>query len=197
MRSIRMEPMSKHDNIFLVGLMGAGKTTVGRLLAKHYGCAFRDSDHEIEARTGVKIPVIFEIEGEAGFRKREESVIADLTALSGVVLATGGGAVLSPANREKLGGNGLVVYLRGSPEHLYERTRHDRNRPLLQTDNPLEKLRELYRLRDPLYCEVADIVVDTGRQSVAGMARALCNKLDALRAVLPPDEGFNDAATRP
>jgi shikimate kinase len=173
--------MSKQDNLYLVGLMGAGKTTVGRLLAKHYGCVFYDSDHEIEARTGVKIPVIFEIEGEAGFRKREETVIADLTALSGIVLATGGGAVLSPANRANLRDNGVVIYLRGSPEHLFERTRHDRNRPLLQTDNPLAKLRELYRQRDPLYREVADIVVDTGRQSVAGMTRMLYGKLDLLK----------------
>ncbi len=120
--------MSKRDNLYLVGLMGAGKTTVGRLLAKHYGCPFHDSDHEIEARTGVKIPVIFEIEGEAGFRKREEAAIAELTALSGIVLATGGGAVLSAVNRENLKKNGVVIYLRGTPEHMYERTRHDRNR---------------------------------------------------------------------
>ena len=177
--------MSKQDNLYLVGLMGAGKTTVGRLLAKHYGCGFFDSDHEIEANTGVKIPVIFEIEGEAGFRKREETVIADLTALSGIVLATGGGAILSAANRENLRENGVVIYLRGTPEHLHERTRHDRNRPLLQTGNPLAKLRELYGQRDPLYREVADIVVDTGRQSVAGMTRALFGKLDMLRSGLP------------
>lgn len=189
--------MSKQDNIFLVGLMGAGKTTVGRLLAKHYGCVFHDSDHEIETRTGVKIPVIFEIEGEAGFRKREEAAIADLTALSGVVLATGGGAVLSAANRERLRQGGVVVYLRGTPEHLYERTRHDRNRPLLQTADPLEKLRELFRVRDPLYREVADIVVDTGRQSVTGMMRVLCGKLDPLRAGLPPDTALTAPATRP
>lgn len=176
--------MSKRDNLYLVGLMGAGKTTVGRLLARHYGCTFHDSDHEIEARTGVKIPVIFEIEGEAGFRRREESAIAELTALSGIVLATGGGAVLSATNRERLKQSGVVIYLRGSPEHLYERTRHDRNRPLLQTDNPLEKLRELYRQRDPLYREIADIVVDTGRQSVSGMTRVLCGKLDLLRSGL-------------
>jgi shikimate kinase len=177
--------MSKRDNLYLVGLMGAGKTTVGRLLARHYGCVFRDSDHEIEARTGVRIPLIFEIEGEAGFRKREEAMIAELTALSGIVLATGGGAVLSAANRENLRRNGVVIYLCGTPEHLYERTRHDRNRPLLQTDDPLARLRELYRERDPLYREVADIVVDTGRQSVAGMTRLLCGKLDALRSQLP------------
>jgi shikimate kinase len=180
--------MSKRDNLYLVGLMGAGKTTVGRLLAKHYGCTFHDSDHEIEARTGVRIPVIFEIEGEAGFRKREEAMIAELTTLSGIVLATGGGAILSVANRENLRRNGVVIYLRGSPEHLHERTRNDRNRPLLQTEDPLAKLRELYRQRDPLYREVADIVVDTGRQSVAGMTRVLYGKLDLLRSGLPqPD----------
>ncbi|WP_026240934.1 shikimate kinase [Thiobacillus thioparus] len=180
--------MSKRDNLYLVGLMGAGKTTVGRLLAKHYGCPFYDSDHEIEARTGVKIPVIFEIEGEAGFRKREEAAIAELTGLSGIVLATGGGAVLSAANRDNLKKNGVVIYLRGMPEHLYERTRHDRNRPLLQTDNPLARLRELFKQRDPLYREVADIVVDTGRQSVAGMIRVLYGKLDLLKSGLPlPD----------
>jgi shikimate kinase len=177
--------MSKRDNIFLVGLMGAGKTTVGRLLGKHYDCAFYDSDHEIEARTGVKIPVIFEIEGEAGFRKREENAIAELSALSGIVLATGGGAVLSAANRDNLRKNGVVIYLRGTPEHLYERTRHDRNRPLLQTGNPLATLRELYKQRDPLYREVADVMVDTGRQNVASMIRALYGKLDLLRNGLP------------
>ena len=180
--------MSKRDNLYLVGLMGAGKTTVGRLLARHFGGTFYDSDHEIEARTGVKIPVIFEIEGEAGFRKREEATIAELTGLSGIVLATGGGAVLSAANRDKLMKNGVVIYLRGTPEHLYERTRHDRNRPLLQTENPLAKLRELFKQRDPLYREVADIVVDTGRQSVAGMTRVLYGRLDRLKNGLPlPD----------
>ena len=180
--------MSERANLYLVGLMGAGKTTVGRLLAKHYHCPFHDSDHEIEARTGVKIPVIFEIEGEAGFRKREETVIAELTVLSGIVLATGGGAVLSPVTRDNLRQTGIVIYLRGTPEHLYERTRHDRNRPLLQTENPLEKLRELFKHRDPLYREVADIVVDTGRQGVSGMTRMLMGKLDLLRSGLPPPD---------
>jgi shikimate kinase len=177
--------MSKRDNLFLVGLMGAGKTTVGRFLAKHYECVFYDSDHEIEARTGVKIPLIFDIEGEAGFRKREEVVMTELTAKQEIVLATGGGAVLSPINRENLRKNGVVIYLRGTPEHLYERTRHDRNRPLLQTANPLVKLRELYKQRDPLYREVADIVVDTGRQSVSSMTRVLFGKIDLLRSGLP------------
>lgn len=177
--------MSRRNNIFLVGLMGAGKTTVGRILARHYGRAFRDSDHEIEARTGVKIPHIFEVEGEAGFRRREEEVIADLVQLDQQVLATGGGAVLSPRNREALRTHGIVIYLRGTPEHLYERTRHDRNRPLLQTEDPLARLRELYRQRDPLYREVADIVVDTGRQSVAGMARLLRDRIDLQLTALP------------
>ncbi len=172
--------MSKQDNIFLVGLMGAGKTTVGKLLSRRYHKIFHDSDHEIESRCGVKIPVIFEIEGEAGFRKREEMAIAELTAKSNVVLATGGGAILSAENRALLKEKGLVVYLRGSPEHLFERTRHDRNRPLLQTNSPLAKLRELYQQRDPLYNEVADIVIDTGRQGVAGMARSLYEKLEAV-----------------
>ena len=178
--------MSKQDNIFLVGLMGAGKTTVGRLLSKRYGKAFHDSDHEIEARCGVKIPVIFEIEGEAGFRKREETAVAELTALSNVVVATGGGAVLSAASRQLLITRGVVIYLRGSPEHLYERTRHDRNRPLLQIADPLARLRELYRERDPYYREVADFIVDTGRQSVSSMMRVLCDKLGSLTESLTP-----------
>lgn len=170
--------MSKHDNIFLVGLMGAGKTTVGRLLSKRYAKTFHDSDHEIESRCGVKIPVIFEIEGEAGFRKREELAIAELTAFSNVVLATGGGAILSEANRELLKSRGIVIYLRATPEHLFERTRHDRNRPLLQTSNPLARLRELCLQRDQLYLETADIVMDTGRQSISNMTRVLCGKID-------------------
>jgi len=174
--------MGKQDNIFLVGLMGAGKTTVGRILSRRYNKTFHDSDHEIESRCGVRIPVIFEIEGEAGFRKREEIAIAELTALSNVVVATGGGAVISEANRQLLASRGVVIYLRGSPEHLYERTRHDRNRPLLQTGNPLARLRELYQQRDPLYREIADIVMDTGRQNVAAMVRVLNDKLDLLTA---------------
>jgi shikimate kinase len=172
--------MGKNNSIFLVGLMGAGKTTVGKLLAKQMGKAFIDSDHEIEVRTGVRIPVIFEIEGEAGFRKREEAVIADLVKRPDIVLGTGGGAVLSAHNRELLRTHGTVVYLRGTPEQLYERTRHDRGRPLLQTEDPLARLRELYAQRDPLYREIADLVVDTGRQGVAGFARQLKDKLELL-----------------
>lgn len=152
-------------NIYLVGLMGAGKTTVGRLLARHFGRLFVDSDHEIESRTGVKIPVIFEIEGEAGFRSREAQVIAELTTRSSIVLATGGGAVLAECNRHALHDTGYVIYLRAQPADLWQRTQHDRNRPLLRTADPEARLRELYAERDPLYREVAHLVVDTGRQS--------------------------------
>jgi shikimate kinase len=171
--------MHHAGNIYLVGMMGAGKTTVGRALARRLKLRFVDSDHEIEARCGVKIPVVFEIEGEAGFRAREVQAIAELTALQGIVLATGGGVVLDPDNRRALGAHGTVVYLRATPEHLYERVRQDRNRPLLAGGDPLERLRELYRARDPLYREVADVVIDTGRQSVQALARGLLEQLGA------------------
>jgi shikimate kinase len=165
-------------NVYLVGMMGAGKTTVGRLLARRLKLRFIDSDHEIESRCGVKIPLIFEIEGEAGFRAREGQAIAELTVLDGVVLATGGGAVLSPANRAQLAARGTVVYLRATPEDLYARVKHDRNRPLLATAAPLERLHELYAERDPLYREVAHVVVETGVQSVQTLARALMDRLE-------------------
>ena len=142
--------------------MGAGKTTVGRQLAKRLGKRFVDSDHEIEARTGVRIPLIFEIEGEAGFRKRESQVLLELTQQENLVLATGGGTILDAENRANLANTGLVVYLCVQPRQLWERTRHDVNRPLLQVENPLARLQELYAQRDPLYREVADIVVEGG-----------------------------------
>jgi shikimate kinase len=169
--------MQHSGNLYLVGMMGAGKTTVGRMLARRLKLRFVDSDHEIEARCGVKIPVIFEIEGEAGFRAREAQAIAELVQLDGIVLATGGGVVLAPQNRQLLAARGTVVYLRATPEHLYERVRQDRNRPLLATGNPLARLRELYRERDPLYRGIADFVVDTGRQSVQVLARGLLEQL--------------------
>ncbi len=159
-------PVDRQGNIFLVGLMGAGKTSVGRMLAKRMGKDFYDADAEIEHVTGVSIPVIFDIEGETGFRGREEKMIEKLTALQGIVLATGGGAVLSPANRARLCTGGRVIYLRATPEDLWRRTRRSRNRPLLQSANPLARLRELHAQRDPLYQEVADLTVDTGSQSV-------------------------------
>ena len=145
--------------------MGAGKSTVGRHLAAELGKTFHDTDHEIERRTGVRISLIFEIEGEAGFRAREAQVVDQLTQISNVVLATGGGAVLDADNRKHLAGRGVVVYLHGQPEELWQRTRHDKSRPLLQNADPLEKLNCLYLQRDSLYRAIADIIVDTGRQS--------------------------------
>jgi shikimate kinase len=174
-------------NIFLVGLMGAGKTSVGKLLARRLGKTFYDSDHEIERSTNVRIPVIFEIEGEAGFRARETRILADLVKLPDVVLATGGGAVLAPQNRALLSQHGTVVYLRASPRDLWQRTRHDRNRPLLQTEDPLAKLTELYAQRDPLYREVADVIVDTGNQSLMSLAHRLEQKLSQIADEPPAD----------
>jgi shikimate kinase len=171
-------PGMKAGNIFLVGLMGAGKTTVGRLLARRLKLRFFDSDQEIERRCGVKIPVIFEIEGEAGFRNREQQAIAELTVLEGIVLATGGGTVVAEDNRRRLASGGTVVYLNARPEDLYERVRHDRNRPLLATVDPLARLRQLHGERDPLYRAVADLVMDTGAQSVQVLARELLDKLE-------------------
>jgi shikimate kinase len=174
-------PAERHGripgNVFLVGLMGAGKTSVGRLLAKRLGKTFYDCDHEIERATGVKIPVIFEIEGETGFRAREARMLADLTVRSEIVLATGGGAVLSTENRKLLAVNGVVVYLRAAVADLWRRTRHDRNRPLLKTDEPLAKLEQLYAERDPLYRIIADIIVDTGSQSLGSLTHRLEQQL--------------------
>jgi shikimate kinase len=161
-------------NIYLVGMMGCGKTTVGRQLAKRLGRSFADTDHEIEARTGVRIPTIFEIEGEAGFRRRETQVIAELATEHDLVLATGGGAILDPANRAALAASGVVVYLNAPPNLLFERTRHDRNRPLLRVADPLAKISELFVVRDPLYREVAHVVVDT----VAGGVAQLVTKVE-------------------
>ena len=152
-----------------MGMMGAGKTTVGRQLAKRLGKSFCDSDREIEARTGVRVAVIFDIEGEAGFRKREAEAIEQLTALDDIVLATGGGAVLDPRNREVLKTRGFVIYLHAQPLVLCQRTRIDKSRPLLQGGDPRDRLEKLYAERDPLYREVADLVIDTGRQSVSSL----------------------------
>jgi shikimate kinase len=169
-------------NVFLVGMMGAGKTSVGRVLAKRLQKSFYDSDHVIEERTGVKIPVIFEIEGEAGFRVRESAVIDELTALRDIVLATGGGAVLSETNRDRLKTTGTVVYLRASVRDLLNRTRHDKNRPLLQAGDPRARLSELYEIRDPLYREVAHLTIDTGNQSLASLVNRLCQLLLEARS---------------
>ena len=164
-------------NIFLVGLMGAGKTSVGRLLAKRLGKTFLDSDQEIERATGVKIPLIFEIEGEPGFRAREAKMLVELAARRDIVLATGGGAVLVEANRRLLAENGTVIYLRANVADLWQRTRQDKNRPLLKTANPRAMLDQLFAERDPLYREVAHIVVDTGSQSLGSLAHKLEQQL--------------------
>lgn len=165
------------QNIFLVGLMGSGKTTVGRLLAKRLGMRFVDSDHEIEARTGATISWIFEIEGEDSFRRREVETINDLTSQDGVVLATGGGAVVHPENRKNLKTRGTVIYLRATVNNILQRTMHDKSRPLLQTENRRQKIEELARQREKFYSEVADIIIDTGRPNVHAMVQTIMNQL--------------------
>lgn len=171
--------MKSCDNIFLVGMMGAGKTTVGRQLARRLRLRFVDSDHEIEARCGVKIPVIFEIEGEAGFRKRESQVLADLAEEPGLVIATGGGVVLLPENRACLASHGTVIYLAVPPQYLWERTRNDTNRPLLQVENPRLRIEELHAQRDPLYREVADIIIAGGRIGQSTVLKLIEKELKA------------------
>jgi shikimate kinase len=169
--------MSKPRRVFLVGLMGAGKTTIGRHLANTLGLRFVDSDDEIIARTGVEIPLIFEIEGESGFRSREQKVIDELTQQADIVLATGGGAVLDPINRQHLNERGYVVYLRAPVHILVHRTRRDRKRPLLHDCDPRTRLEDLYRQRDPLYREVADLVVDTDNHSLRQVVAHICQQL--------------------
>ncbi len=165
--------MKYNGNIFLVGPMGAGKTTIGRLLAKSLGMDFFDSDKEIEQRTGVSIPMIFDYEGELGFRRREADVVASLTAMDPIVLATGGGAVLLPENRQALRQRGFVVYLQCGVDKQLERTHKDANRPLLKTENPRARLEELLEVRDPIYRSMADFVVDTGQHSSRGAVRQI------------------------
>ena len=160
-------------NLFLVGLPGAGKSTLGRQLARRLAKTFVDADAELERKLGVTIPTIFEIEGEASFRDREEAVLAEVTVLSNIVLATGGGAVIRPANRERLAMNGTVIYLHALPETLRERTRRSRHRPLLNTADPAARLVELYAARDALYREVAECVIESDREEIARFARQL------------------------
>lgn len=163
-------------NLFLVGLPGTGKTTLGRQLARRLEKPFLDADLELEARLGVSIPTVFEIEGEAIFRDREEAVLAELTAAAGVILATGGGAVIRAVNRERLKANGSVLYLHATPQMLWHRVRHNRHRPLLNTGDPLARLIELYEYRDPLYREIADWIVESEREQVARFAANLAHE---------------------
>ena len=153
--------------------MGAGKTTIGKQLAKQLGKTFYDTDHEIEKRTGVKIPVIFDLEGEEGFRKRESAVISELTKLSNIILATGGGAVIAQENRDCLKKNGQVIYLRANANDLWHRMRHDKQRPLLQNVDIRAKLEQLYSERHSLYMDTASIIVDTGNQPAAAVIKQI------------------------
>jgi shikimate kinase/3-dehydroquinate synthase len=158
--------------------MGSGKTTVGRALAKKLNKRFFDSDHEIEARTGVSIPVIFELEGEQSFRQREADAIRELTALDNIVLATGGGAIMNPASRECLKSRGTVIYLQANVNQILQRTSQDRNRPLLQTADPRKRIEELAHQREPYYREVAHIIVETGRPNVQSLINAILAQLE-------------------
>lgn len=176
-------------NIFLVGMMGAGKTTIGKLLAHFLDKTFYDSDREIQKRTGVSIPVIFEIEGETGFRKRETEMLAQLLKSENIVLATGGGAVLNVKNREMLKRGGTVIYLRATVDDLWRRTRQDKNRPLLQTSDPRRKLAELYAQRDPLYRETAHIIVESGKRSARHLAQLLAQQLACSDLVMDKKTG--------
>ncbi|MGB5201023.1 MAG: shikimate kinase AroK [Sedimenticolaceae bacterium] len=165
--------MAKPNRIFLIGPMGAGKTTIGKQLAQALGMGFNDTDLEIQRRTGVDIPTIFEYEGEEGFRQREQQVIDELTQVDNQVLATGGGAVLRAENRQHLSARGIVFLLACSAQQQYERTYRDRNRPLLQTDDPLERLKDLMAVREPLYLSTADYTVSTEGRSAASVANEI------------------------
>ncbi|WP_425456716.1 shikimate kinase AroK [Aliikangiella coralliicola] len=170
--------MKGKRNIFLIGPMGAGKTTIGKQLAQNLHLEFVDSDQEIEARTGAPIDWIFDIEGEDGFRKREKSIISELTQRQGIVLATGGGAVIESENRTFLAGRGIVVYLETSIEQQVERTRRDKRRPLLQSsEDPEATLVQLHTERDKLYREIADIVVATNENSIKSVANKIVSQI--------------------
>jgi shikimate kinase len=177
-----MTGMTTARSIFLIGPMGAGKSAVGRQLARELGRVFIDSDEEIEHRTGVDIPFIFEKEGEAGFRARERQVIDELTAMPVIVLATGGGAVQDPQSRERLGSRGIVVYLHASVEQQMRRTRRGRERPMLKSGDPREILERLMAVRDPQYREIAHIVVETDGRRVTSVTRDIRQHLEQLAA---------------
>lgn len=169
--------MKTPQRVFLVGPMGAGKSTIGRLLADELRLDFRDADREIEERSGVDIPWIFDMEGEAGFRRRETAMLEELSELDGVVISTGGGAVLNADNRRIMAARGVVVYLYTSVAEQVRRTAKDRKRPLLQQGNPRQVLTELMEIRDPLYREIADVVVDTDGCSPKSVVQSLLSQL--------------------
>lgn len=175
--TVPADTAARAASIFLIGPMGAGKSTVGRCLAELLHKDFQDTDHEIEARTGAAIPLIFEIEGEAGFRKRESAVLDELTQQRNTVLATGGGVVLAEENRRRLRARGVVVYLQAPLDTLVKRTRHDRHRPLLQTDDRRGALANILTAREPLYRETAHIVVETTTRAPMTVAREIVKKL--------------------
>jgi shikimate kinase len=177
-------PGSEPLRIVLVGLPGSGKSTAGRQLARRLGLPFKDSDHEIEQRIGCSIREFFDREGEAAFRDVEEEVIEELAQAPSGVLATGGGAVLRQANRERLRQAGQVIYLHCSPEPLFRRLRHDSQRPLLQVPDPLERLRTLYEERDPLYRDTCRFTVEVGRSSATALVKTILTQLE-LAGVLP------------
>lgn len=166
------------STIALVGMPGSGKSTVGKQLARRLQLDFVDSDHLIEERLGCPIRTYFEREGEEAFRGVEQSVIDELTRRDGLVLSTGGGSVLRQENRRYLHDRCLVVYLRSSPEEVFRRVRHDRNRPLLQVSDPMQALRDMYQVRDPLYRQTAHFVIDTGRPSVATLVNMIIMQLE-------------------
>lgn len=172
-------------NVFLIGPMAVGKTTIGKQLARRLQLRFIDSDQEIERRTGASISLIFDIEGESGFREREEQLIAELTAMQGIVLATGGGAVLSEANRKALRKNGTVVYLRASIDSQLERTKATKHRPLLETGDRRAALESLMRTRESLYRQEADLIVDTDSLSAGRAARQIARKIESLKPCTP------------
>ncbi|HDR1092173.1 TPA: shikimate kinase AroK [Pasteurella multocida] len=173
--------MAEKRNIFLIGPMGAGKSTIGRQLAQLLSMDFVDSDNEIEQRAGADISWIFDVEGEDGFRKREERIINELTQRQGIVLSTGGGAVLSKENRNHLSARGIVIYLETTVEKQYQRTQRDKKRPLLQeVEDPRQVLEDLARIRNPLYEEIADITLPTDEQSAKVMATQIVDLIDNL-----------------
>lgn len=197
LRRTHVDSPSDSGNLFFIGFMGAGKTTIGRTVARHLGRPFFDTDHEIESRCGVRITTIFELEGEEGFRRRETRVLDDLSRRSGIVLATGGGIVTRPENREMLRTRGHVIYLDAALPELWRRVRRNRNRPLLQVENPRARLEALFCERDPLYREIAHLIMPAHAGTVAQAAASVLAQL-GLAAAIPFDAELSpDAATHP